>query len=142
MLFSSITFIYLFFSAVLFGYYLLLRNKRFLQNLFLLIASLIFYARGEPVFVLIMIAFILLNWLAGMLIKLYRDRCRIPGMIAALSAVFNLGVLFILKYLNFFNQILREPFSIQAIALPIGICFFHISGIVLCDRTVLRGRQF
>ncbi|MCR5073102.1 MAG: MBOAT family protein [Clostridiales bacterium] len=124
MLFSSITFLYLFLPAVLFGYYVLFRKNRFLQNLFLLIVSLIFYAWGEPVFVLIMIASILMNWLAGMLVNFYRGRRRIPGMIVAFSVVFNLGILFIFKYLNFFNRILREPFSIPAIALPIGISFF------------------
>ena len=74
MLFSSTTFIYLFLPAVLFGYYVIFRWKRSLQNVFLLLASLFFYAWGEPAFVLIMISSVVLNWLYGLLIDKNRAK--------------------------------------------------------------------
>ena len=57
MLFSSTTFLYFFLPVVLFFYYTIFRKSRSLQNTFLLVASLFFYAWGEPKFVLIMITY-------------------------------------------------------------------------------------
>ena len=65
MLFSSTTFLYYFLPAVLLVYYGLLRRSRKLQNLFLTLASLFFYAWGEPRFVLVMLLSICMNWLFG-----------------------------------------------------------------------------
>ena len=69
MLFSSTTFIYLFLPTVILFYHVILRKSRLLQNIFLLAASLIFYAWGEPKFVLVMMASIVVNWLIGPLIS-------------------------------------------------------------------------
>ena len=128
MLFSSTTFIYLFLPAVLFFYYVVFRKSRLLQNIFLLLASLAFYAWGEPVFVLIMIGSILVNWLFGLLADRYREnRTAAKAMIAA-DVVINLGILFIFKYLTFTGRVLDRFFGISLtlphIALPIGISFF------------------
>ena len=65
MLFSSLTFLYLFLPAVLLFYYLVFRKSRTGQNAFLFLASLFFYAWGEPKFVLVMLASILVNWFIG-----------------------------------------------------------------------------
>ena len=77
MLFSSTVFIYLFLPAVLFGYYVLFRWKRSLQNIFLLFVSLFFYAWGEPKFVLVMICSIIFNWLFGLLVHKYKTKNKI-----------------------------------------------------------------
>ncbi|MDR0522653.1 MAG: hypothetical protein LBH00_12500, partial [Planctomycetaceae bacterium] len=61
MLFSSSVFLFLFFPAVLFIYYILLR-RRTARNHFLLFASICFYAWGEPMFVLVMLLSIAGNW--------------------------------------------------------------------------------
>ena len=61
MLFSSTTFLFLFLPLMLAGYYLLFRGMQNGQNLFLLVGSLLFYAWGEPWFVLVMIASIFIN---------------------------------------------------------------------------------
>ena len=71
MLFSSITFLFYFFPAVLFWYYLFRRSYP-IKNGVLLIASLFFYAWGEPWFVLIMLASILGNYILALFVDKYR----------------------------------------------------------------------
>lgn len=128
MLFSSTTFLYLFLPVVLFFYYVLFRQSRTLQNVFLLIASLLFYAWGEPKFVLVMITSIVANWLFGLAIDRKRDERTLSRIVVVLSAIFNLGLLFAYKYLMFTGTVISEIFGVQLpipeIALPIGISFF------------------
>ena len=127
MLFSSSVFIYLFLPAVVFVYYVLLRKSRMLQNIFLVFASLFFYAWGEPKFVLIMILSIFVNYIFGILVDKFRDSTK-SKVIIALTVVFNLGILFVFKYLNFSVSIIEKianvNLHISEIALPIGISFF------------------
>jgi alginate O-acetyltransferase complex protein AlgI len=63
MVFSSLTFLFAFLPIVLIGYYLLPKKTKIG---FLLLASLVFYAWGEPLYVLLMIGSILVNWLIGL----------------------------------------------------------------------------
>ena len=127
MLFSSSVFIYLFLPAVVLVYYVLLRKSRMLQNIFLVFASLFFYAWGEPKFVLIMILSIFVNYIFGILVDKFRDSTK-SKVIIALTVVFNLGILFVFKYLNFSVSIIEKianvNLHISEIALPIGISFF------------------
>ncbi len=128
MLFSSTTFLYFFLPAVLLVYYGLLRRSRPLQNLFLTLASLFFYAWGEPRFVLVMLLSICMNWLFGLGVGRAHQKGR-PGRGWVTAAVFfNLSVLFLFKYLTFtlknLSFLLSDGFSIPEIALPIGISFF------------------
>ena len=128
MLFSSTIFLYLFLPAVLFCYYILLKKSRKLQNIFLLFASLFFYAWGEPKFVLVMIASIIANWAFGLLIHKNKGNKIVEKIIISLDVAFNLGILFVFKYLTFtgsiFNNIFGINLHIPDIALPIGISFF------------------
>ena len=98
------------------------------QNVMLLIASLIFYAWGEPKYVLIMIASIIVNYALGLLVDKVRHRKVLSRLVIALTAVLNLSVLFIFKYLMFtvdnINSIAGLNLSVPNIALPIGISFF------------------
>ena len=64
MVFSSLTFLFIFLPAVLLFYFLLPGIKA--KNAVLCLFSLVFYAWGEPVYILLMLASILLNWLAGL----------------------------------------------------------------------------
>ena len=127
MLFSSSVFLFLFLPLTLIVYYLPLRRWRQGQNLFLLLASLFFYAWGEPWFVLVMIASILANYGFGLWVdacKRAGRSCRAP-IVAAVTA--NLGILFVFKYLTFTLGILNSlgaHFVIPGIELPIGISFF------------------
>ena len=129
MLFSSVTFIYLFLPIVLIVYYGLLRKHRSLQNAFLLFASLLFYAWGEPKFVAVMILSIIVNWGLGLAVNKFKaEKEKTAKFIIFLTVLFNLSVLFVFKYLNFtvanINALFKTGISIREIALPIGISFF------------------
>ncbi len=132
MLFSSITFIYLFLPTVLFCYYVIFRKSRTLQNLFLFFASIVFYAWGEPKFVFVMLASVAVNWLMGLGVDKYRSS-KISKVFIAITLILNLGLLFVFKYLNFTNSIIIDLFGvgldIAKISLPIGISFFTFQGL-------------
>ena len=128
MLFSSTTFIYLFLPAVILVYYTVLRKRRFLQNVFLLAASLVFYAWGEPKFVFVMMASIAVTWLLGLALDRNRENRAAAKAIVCLGVCFHLGILFVYKYLGFTGSILQRMTGIRlnlpALAMPIGISFF------------------
>ena len=120
MLFSSIVFLFIFFPVVLILYYMF-SFSRACQNVILLIASLVFYAWGEPLYVLLMIASILVNSvLAGLVGKV--SGIRIRKIILVTAVVSNIATLFVFKYLGFVMETMGlEPVSLP---LPIGISFF------------------
>lgn len=128
MLFSSTTFLYLFLPMVLAVYYILLRKFRTAQNIFLFLASIGFYAWGEPRFVLIMAASIVINWILGLWIDSCRGKTTLSRMILGVDVAVNLGLLFVFKYLNFTADILKDLLGVELgipqITLPIGISFF------------------
>ena len=127
MLFSSLIFLIVFLPIVLFGYFVLFRRWRPAQNVFLLLASLVFYAWGEPKFVFVMIGSILFNWLMGLLTDRSRNG-KTAKLWIALDVAGNLGLLFIFKYLMFtlnnVNSLFGTALPVPTIALPIGISFF------------------
>jgi alginate O-acetyltransferase complex protein AlgI len=128
MLFSSAEFLFFFLPGVIFSYYVLCRRNRLLQNILLLIASLFFYAWGEPKFVFVMMISIMANWLFGLLIDRYRQQKTAARIIITLATVFNIGMMFIFKYLMFAlnnaNSLFGLELTVPVIALPIGISFF------------------
>jgi alginate O-acetyltransferase complex protein AlgI len=129
MVFSSTIFLFLFLPLVLLVY--LLVGRRF-RNLLLLAASLLFYAWGENIFVLLMLISIALNYTFGLMIDGSRQRGRSGKIPLVLALVTNLGILGFFKYANFIvdnlNPILIQlNFSVvemQQVHLPIGISFF------------------
>ena len=131
MLFSSSIFLFLFLPLMLLGYYgpcrLLGRWSRPAQNLLLLAGSLLFYAWGEPWFVLVMMASILINYAFGLWVHAQKSRGKSTRVPVVLSVVSNLGLMFVFKYLTF---VLRElgrlglSLTIPVIELPLGISFF------------------
>ncbi len=123
MLFSSMIFLWLFLPFTVIVNSLL--NPRY-SNVFLLIMSLLFYAWGEPVYVLLMLVSIIINWSAGLLIEKVK---RGKGALLGLDVILNLAILGVFKYyvfaagsINFLFG--REILEIRNIALPIGISFF------------------
>lgn len=88
MVFSSAIFL-LMFLPVTFIVNFFLNNK--FSNVWLLLASLFFYAWGEPVFVLLMILSIILNWLVGILIAKTKDKKR--NIILTVGIICNLSLL-------------------------------------------------
>ncbi len=128
MLFSSAEFLFFFLPGVIFCYYVLCRKSRLLQNMLLLIASLFFYAWGEPKFVFVMILSIIANWFFGLLVHQFKARKAVTRVVLLAATVFNLGIMFVFKYLMFslnnINSLFGLALSVPVIALPIGISFF------------------
>ena len=139
MLFSSIEFLFYFLPVVLAGYFLLPRR---LKNLWLLVVSLVFYAWGEPKFVLLMAASILLNYLWGLGIA-YSQKPLWRKTFLVLSGLTCLGLLGVFKYADFavenVNALLGTRFPLPKIVLPIGISFYSFQ-ILSYTIDVYRGR--
>ena len=129
MVFSSTIFLFFFLPLTLLAYFVVGPRGR---NLILLAASLLFYAWGETVYLLVMLFSIAANYLFGLLIDRARERGSRGGTAFALAVATNLGLLGFFKYANFFvdnlNQVLPvlglAPMDIGRVHLPIGISFF------------------
>mgnify|MGYP001540888095 FL=1 len=124
MVFSSQTF--LFFFLPLAGLCVLVRAKP-VQNALLLIASLIFYAWGEPRYVLLMLVSIVQGYLFGLLIEKYRGQ-KAAKVLLTLSVLVSLGLLGYFKYADFFlasvNAVTGLSLPLLKLSLPIGISFY------------------
>ena len=125
MVFSSPVFLFLFFPVVFLIYKLLpLRAK----NYVLIVASLFFYAWGEPVYILLMLCSVAVNYVVARAIGAAQQAERSGKVWVALCVVFNIGMLFVFKYSNFFvdnvNGMLGTAMIIPGIRLPIGISFY------------------
>jgi D-alanyl-lipoteichoic acid acyltransferase DltB (MBOAT superfamily) len=132
MLFSSIPFVILFLPATLLLYYCCPFIKW--KNLILLFTSLIFYAWGEPKFVLIMIFSIIMNYSVGLLVGKEPAAISKRKIYLAIGISLNLLVLFVFKYLGFFEQIINSlgrilhlpgfQLTVHQLVLPLGISFY------------------
>jgi alginate O-acetyltransferase complex protein AlgI len=128
MVFSSIIFLFLFLPLTLTLYFITGKKHR---NLFLLFASLIFYAWGEGLYLLILLISIFINFSCGLLIDHHRGSKR-SSIYLAVGIFLNLAILALFKYANFvvtnLNSILAALGSGQLylapVHLPIGISFF------------------
>ena len=124
MLFSSLPFLYDFLPAVLLLYF---AAPRGLKNAVLLAGSLIFYAWGEPRFVLVMLAEILLGYLFGLGIEKHRGKPR-GRLLLILALALDLGALGYFKYADFFlrsvNAVTGLSLPLLQVTLPIGISFY------------------
>ena len=129
MVFSSAVFLFIFLPVV-FVLSRVLPGIR-AKNILLLIASLLFYAFGEPVYILLMLASILVNFTAGRLLPLCGKG--LDKLVLALAVVLNLGMLSLFKYTDFFLTTVNQVFSLEipltGIALPVGISFFTFQGL-------------
>ena len=125
MLFSSLTFIFIF-LPILLGLYFIAKDKY--RNHILLLASLLFYSWGEPKFIVLMLISIIFNYIIALIIDKKRDKKILPRLLLIFSLIVNIGMLFSFKYLNFFitniNSIFNSNISLFEIALPIGISFY------------------
>lgn len=124
MVFSSLTFLCIFLPVVLALYYLLPTLR--IRNILLIAVSLLFYAYGEPVYVLLMIASIIINYIFGRLLGTENKKKR--QWILAIAVVINIGLLVVFKYLDMMvqtvNQLSGSEIPLVGLALPIGISFF------------------
>lgn len=128
MLFSSLAFIF-FFLPVVFGVYYILSFSRTAQNVWLFCSSVLFYAWGEPTYVLLLLLSIVANWTIGMIIDRFADNKGSKKKALIAACIFNIGLLFVFKYAGFLVRNIntisgRELLPSVNIALPIGISFF------------------
>ena len=125
MLFSSIVFLFTFLPAVLVLYYLL--PERF-HNPVLLLASLIFYAWGEPVYIFLMLLSILFNYFSGLDIARNLTDRGLAKRSLIFNIVVNIAILGFFKYEGFvldsLNAVLPVHITYHPLALPIGISFY------------------
>jgi len=134
MLFSSLFFLWVFLPIVLLGSRVLPRRW---VNLFLTAASLFFYAWGEPVYVLIMLLSIAVNYACGLFLDFAPSQGKKKAVLTV-GVLINLALLFCFKYLGLFVQMINSvlavatggavAFAVPQIALPIGISFFTFQG--------------
>lgn len=124
MLFSGITFLYYFLPLMLALYFLVPGAAK---NAVLLIASLIFYAWGEPQYVFLMITSIIVGYVSGLLIEVFHKKGKAKLILAA-SIGIHLGLLGYFKYADFlignFNEVTGLSIPLLKLALPIGISFY------------------
>ena len=130
MVFSSFVFLWIFLPVVLIGAYLT-RKKG--SNFFLLLMSLLFYAWGEPKYIVLLLLSITMNYCAGLIMSVTDDQ-RWKKLLTGLIIAGNLFILGYFKYFNFFagslNQIFRtDIIPLRKIALPIGISFYTFQSI-------------
>ncbi len=121
MTFSSLVFLCIFLPTVFLLHWVLPSVR--LQNALLILASLLFYAFGEPVYVLLMIVCAFFNYLFALLLGRKKSKAAVTVAVIA-----NLGMLGVFKYAGFvvesLNRIPGLSLPVPQIALPIGISFF------------------
>ena len=126
MLFSSIPFLYYFLPLTLLCYFLAPRRAK---NAVLLLFSLVFYAWGEPKYVLFMVVSILQGYFFGRLVEKYRiSNPRRSKLFLTASVLFSLLLLGYCKFADFFirsfNAVTGLSVPLLRVALPIGISFY------------------
>lgn len=125
MVFSTLTFLYYFLPAALILYFI---SPKKLKNTALLLSSLVFYAWGEPRYVVLMIATIIVGYVAGLLMERFRDRKKTSRTILIAALAFCIGALGYFKYSGFFvdnfNALTGLDVAIKKVALPVGISFY------------------
>ena len=122
MLFTSISFLYYFLPALIIIYFI--TPKKY-KNIILLIASLLFYLYGEPKYVFLMIAEIIIAYIGAILIDKYKNQSK---NILITTLFIHIFLLIIFKYTDFIiqsiNDISNANIKLLNIALPIGISFY------------------
>lgn len=141
MLFSSVEFLFRFLPVFMLIYLLVPEKYR---NIVLLSGSLLFYAAGEPYYVLLLILSIFVNYGAGKLI-LEKEKNTAKNVLI-LSLIYNFGMLFVFKYWDFAAEIVNyflteEKMPVLALSLPLGISFYTfqiVSYLFDCYRGKLK----
>ena len=124
MVFSSVIFLFLFLPVVLGVYFVCPKHQA--KNLWLIAASLLFYAFSGLWYVLLLLFSVLCNYIAGLFVS-----GRKPVLYAAVAV--NLGILGVFKYLGFLAQTVNHlpgvSVPVPSIVLPVGISFFTFQGL-------------
>ncbi|MCR5673498.1 MAG: MBOAT family protein [Lachnospiraceae bacterium] len=128
MVFSSLLFLF-WFIPVFFALYYLVSAK--FRNIVLFLGSIVFYAWGEPAYLILIFVSIAVNYLAGLALA-RSEECRdhtIPEKVVFIAAMlFDFGMLFVFKYTGFFIENINSLFGVSipdpALTLPLGISFY------------------
>ena len=124
MVFSSLTFIFVFLPIFFIIYFLVPRK---LKNLIILLFSLLFYAWGEIKYIPLLIFSSITDYVNGLLIYKYKDSKK-KKLFLLLSIFINVGILIIFKYSNFIIDNINNIFNLNIlhknISLPLGVSFF------------------
>ena len=108
-------------------------RKTVLKNILLLLASLVFYAWGEPIYIVLLLVSIAANYGIGLLLGCQRDESVAAKTVLAAGILVNLGILGYYKYFDFFlrivNRLTGSEHEMRNIPLPIGISFFTFGAI-------------
>lgn len=128
MLFSSQIFVFLFLPLTLLIYFAAGRRiGRYAARSFLVLASLVFYGWFNPIYLLLIISSIVINYICAAGIEKWRNK-RSSTFLYWLAILFNLGLLGYFKYRDFFfqtiNEIFATNFTLLHLLLPLGISFF------------------
>lgn len=126
MVFSNAVFLFLFLPITLLIYYSPICKDITIKNIWLLAVSLVFYTWGEPVYILLMLASICMNWYLGRWAATC-PKSKKGKKVVAISCVYNLGMLLIFKYLVWLLRgfhLIPEKSMLDALTLPIGISFY------------------
>ena len=125
MIFSSIPFLFFFFPLFILLYFTLPFKYK---NHILLLFSLIFYAWGEPIYILLMIFSSIVDFINGKNIEKHKDDNKKKKIYLIISIIINISLLGFFKYADFFikviNNILNLDIPLLKLGLPIGISFF------------------
>lgn len=126
MVFSSLTFLFFFLPFSLLLYYV---SPQRMKNIVLLCVSLVFYAWGEPVYILLMLFSAFADYVHGLLIFKYRNEQPLKAKFALVSSlVINIGILMFFKYADFLvmnvNTLLGTEIGLLSLPLPIGLSFY------------------
>lgn len=136
MLFNSIEFIL--FLPIVFYLYWALRRRVGIQNLFVVLASYLFYGWWDWRFLLLIAFTTLCSYASGILMEKFRERKGVLRLVCISNITLNLGILFLFKYFNFFAESLMSLLSairLQAhpttlsLILPVGISFYTFQAI-------------
>ncbi len=127
MVFSSVIFLFFFFPVVLFGYYLI--KNITVKNVLLLLSSLLFYAWGEGILVLLVVLSAFINYACGYFVAVTNRK----KLFLTIGVILNLSLLIYYKYFGFLIENLDHFKFIHihhaTIILPIGISFFTFHGL-------------
>ena len=126
MVFSSVIFLFYYLPIVLAVYYIIPRKSR---NLWLFAVNLVFYGWGEPVYIFLMVFSVVINYVSGRIIALWKPgRPDKAKSVLIINTIVNLLLLVVFKYsdllVNSFNDLFGTALHAPGLALPIGISFY------------------
>lgn len=133
MVFSSATFLFVFLPVVLLLYFIKFfrddeQKELIKKNTVLCLSSLVFYAWGEPIYIVLMLLSVFFNYNIGLDIEKNAEKPKAKKALFVFALIFNLGILGFFKYSGFVVENLNSLFSLgikyEPLALPVGISFY------------------